>query len=264
MEKVTIKSKKEINKLKKGGDILVEALLKMVELAKTAEKGEKISTWELNELAEKIIKENNAEPSFLNYPSGDIPFPASACISLNNEIVHGIPKRNVFLKKGDLVSLDLGVKFKGLYTDAAVTIIIGKGDSKRREIKDITRRSLELGLEQLYPGSTLGNFGNAVEKYVNLKGYHVVKGLVGHGVGYAVHEPPQIPNFGSPGKGMVLQEGMVVALEPMVNEFSSEIKIDFDGSTYITKKGGISAHFECTVAITKNGHQILTNWFDKI
>lgn len=270
MDNFTIKSKKEIDQLREGGNILVKALLETVELTKQARGGKKISTWDLDQLARNILIKNKAEPSFLNYGEKNFPgFPGALCVSVNDEIVHGVPNKKKFIKKGDLVKLDLGVKFKNLFTDAAVTVLVGgdnndKEKDKKKELLNVTKKSLELGLQQIYPGSTLGNYGNVVEKYAALKGFYVVRGLVGHGVGYAVHEPPQIPNFGSPGEGLVLQEGMVLALEPMVNEISSEIKQGFDGFTFLTKRGGLSAHFECTVAVTKKGYQVLTNWLDKI
>ncbi len=266
MSKVSIKSKKEISQLKAGGNILVQGLQAAAKLAREAETGKQVSAWDLNQAAQDVLFKNKSEPSFLGYggEKGSPGFPAALCVSLNNEIVHGVPQKNVFIKKGDLVKLDLGVKLKGLYTDAAVTILIGNYSDKRREIMQVTRKCLELGLEQIYPGSTLGNYGNAVEKYANIKKFHPIRGLVGHGVGYAVHEDPQVFNFGSPGEGMVLKEGMVLALEPMVNEYSSEIELASDGFCFITKKGGLSAHFECTVAVTRKGHQVLTDWFDKL
>lgn len=264
MRKATIKSRREIELLREGGHILTEALLKAAELAKQAPR-EKISTQDINDVAEKFIQEKKAEPSFYGYQSGnDEPgFPAGMCVSINNEIVHGVPDKKTFLQDGDLLKIDLGVKYKKMYTDAAITVPIGKVSAEAMKLVDATRRSLEIGLEQIYPGSTLGNYGNAVEKYAHTKGFSVVTRLVGHGVGYAVHEPPQIPNYGKPGEGLVLKEGMILALEPMVNEKSGDIELGDDGFVFITKDGGLSAHFEVTVAVTKNGHQILTNWLDK-
>lgn len=257
MESV-IKSEKEIVKLREGGQILAEALNKASEKAKNA-CNERISTADLNEIAEKIIRKYKAEPSFLNYSeNGAMPFPASLCTSINDEIVHGVPNKKRFLKEGDLVKLDLGVKHKKLFTDAAVTIPIGNVSELAKNILEVTKKGLALGLEQIQPNNYLGNYGNAVEKYVKMKGFYVVKGLVGHGVGYAVHEFPQIPNYGHPGGGLKLKEGMVLALEPMVNERTGKIKIGRDGFVFITKKGGFSAHFEHTVVVTKDGCELLT------
>ena len=155
MNNFTIKSKKEIDRLREGGNILVKALLETAKKAKKAEMGEKISTWDLNQLAHNILLENKAEPSFLNYGENNFPgFPASLCVSINDEIVHGVPNKKVFIKKGDLVKLDLGVKFKNLFTDAAVTVLIGDNEDsgKKKDLLNVTRKSLELGIEQIYPG----------------------------------------------------------------------------------------------------------------
>jgi methionyl aminopeptidase len=256
--KSVVKSEKEISRLKEGGKILAEALNKASEKAKKA-CDEKISTADLNEVAEIIIRKYKAEPSFLNYSENNsVPFPASLCTSINDEIVHGIPNKNRFLKEGDLIKLDLGVKYKKLFTDAAVTIPIGDVSELAKNILEVTKKGLALGLEQIQTGSYLGSYGNAVEKYVKMKGFYVVKGLVGHGVGYAVHEFPQIPNYGSPGEGLKLEEGMVLALEPMVNEKSGKIKLGRDGFAFVTKKGGLSAHFEHTVVVAKNGCELIT------
>jgi methionyl aminopeptidase len=263
--KASIKSKREIELLREGGNILVNALLAAAKVAKQAPE-RTVSTQELNELADSFIREKGGEPSFYGYRAGvgEPGFPAAMCVSINDEIVHGIPKENRFLQDGDLLKMDLGVKYKNLFTDAAFTVPIGKVTRKNLELMRATRRGLELGLEQIYPGSTLGDYGNAVEKYARSKGFSVVTGLVGHGVGYAVHEPPQIPNYGRPGEGLVLKEGMVIALEPMLNEYGSDIDVGDDGFAFITEDGGMSAHFEITVAVTKNGHQVLTNWMDKL
>jgi methionyl aminopeptidase len=256
--KSVIKSEKEIAKLKEGGKILVEALNEASEKAKKA-CDEKVSTADLDEVAERVIRKHNAEPSFLNYPENDaVPFPASLCTSINEEIVHGIPRKERLIKEGDLVKLDLGVKYKNLFTDAALTVPIGKISELARNITEVTKKGLAFGLEQIQPGYHLGNYGNAVEKYVKMKGFHVVRGLVGHGVGYAVHEFPQIPNHGKPGEGLKLKEGMVLALEPMVNEKSGKIKSGRDGFVFVTKKGGLSAHFEHTVVVTKEGCELIT------
>ncbi|MDA3815607.1 MAG: type I methionyl aminopeptidase [Patescibacteria group bacterium] len=256
--KPTKKSKKDIAILREGGKILSNTLRLLSEKAKTAISFE-VSTMDLDKIARKEIAKYKAEPSFLNYAAdGENPFPGAVCVSLNNEIVHGVPNEKRIIKEGDLLKLDLGVKYKGLYTDSAITIPIGKVSDLARNITEVTKKSLEIGIEQIYPGSCLGNYGNAVEKYVSLKKFHVVRGLVGHGVGYEVHEEPQIPNYGKPEKGIKFEEGMVIALEPMVNELSSEISLAVDGFTFETKEGGLSAHFEHTLAVTKNGFEILT------
>jgi methionyl aminopeptidase len=254
----TIKSKKDIKMLRESGKILAEALQAVAELAKEGAKRE-VSTKDLDALAEQIIRKRGGVPAFLGYSDGPgRGFPAALCVSLNHEIVHGVPRHNRFLKAGDLVKLDLGVNYHNLFTDSAVTVVVGKVDNKIQKMVEVTKRSLEIGMEQIYPGSKLGNYGNAVEKYVTMNNFAVVRGLVGHGVGYAVHEAPQIPNYGKVNKGKKLTEGMVLALEPMVNEFSEGIMLAEDGFTFITEDRGLSAHFEHTVAVTENGFEILT------
>ena len=256
--KPTKKSKKEIAYLREGGRILADTLRILADKAQEAVSSE-LTTKTLDEIARAELAKRKAEPSFLNYAAdGENPFPGAVCISLNNEIVHGVPSAKRIIKEGDLLKLDLGVKYKGLYTDSAITVPIGKINDLARDITEVTKKSLEIGLEQIYPGSCVGNYGNAVEKYVLLKKFHVVKGLVGHGVGYEVHEAPQIPNYGKPEEGVKFEEGMVIALEPMVNELSSEISLASDGFTFETEEGGLSAHFEHTVAVTKNGFEVLT------
>ncbi len=252
------KSKKEIALLREGGKILSDTLRILAEKSQEAVNSE-LSTKTLDEIARAEIAKRKAEPSFLNYAAdGENGFPGAVCISLNNEIVHGVPSEKRFIKEGDLLKLDLGIKYKGLFTDSAITVSIGKVSELAQRISDVTKKSLEIGLEQIYHGSCVGNFGNAVENYVTSTKFHIVRGLVGHGVGYEVHEAPQIPSYGKPGKGVRFEEGMVIALEPMVNELSSEISLAPDGFTFETQEGGLSAHFEHTMAVTKNGFELLT------
>lgn len=253
------KSKKEIALLREGGKILAKALSAAAEAAKEASK-RKVTTKDLNRIAEEIIRKCDAEPAFLNYRASDCdaPFPASLCTSVNDEIVHGIPSDNIVLRAGDIVSLDLGVKFKGLYTDSALTVAIGQINENTQKLLDVTEKSLEVGIKKLRPGLTLGDYGHAVDKFAHDNGFVTVWGLVGHGVGYAPHEPPQIPNYGMPGKGLALEQGMVLALEPMLTLKSRDIVLSPNGYTFSTKDGSIAAHFEHTVAITKDGNRILT------
>ncbi|MFW5884835.1 MAG: type I methionyl aminopeptidase [Patescibacteria group bacterium] len=253
-----ISKKSELVKLKEGGKILRQALNAAKEEAKKAA-SQNISTHQINEAAESVISSYGAVPSFKSYkPDGITAFPAAACVSVNNEIVHGVPRRDRFVKTGDIVKVDIGVKHKGLFTDAAISFTIGHIPEKSQKLIQVTREALLTGLREVKPGNRLGDYGVAVEKFVQEKGFFVVKGLVGHGVGRAVHEPPQIPNFGEPGTGELFKEGMVIALEPMVNEKNSGIKVASDGMTFITKKGDLSAHFENTIVVTENGCQVLT------
>lgn len=257
MSQIRIKTSQEIASLREGGKILREALNKAKEKAQSST-GE-VSTLAVSLEAEKVILSRGAEPAFKNYsPDGLNFFPETACVSLNNEIVHGIPLKNRLIKPGDIVKIDIGVKWKGLFTDAAISVIVGKGNETAKKIVQVTRESLEIGLKEIQAGKYLGDYGEAVEKFVVKNKFFVVRGLVGHGVGHEVHEAPQIPNYGKAGTGLQWQEGMVIALEPMVNEKSPSIKIGSDQTTFLTKKGGLSAHFEDTVVVTKNGCEILT------
>lgn len=253
MAKVTKKSKKEIRQLREGGKILAETLRLLAEKIEN-EGGGNISTKSLDRLAEQNIRKYNAEPAFLNYNN----FPASLCVSLNDEIVHGVPREERIIQTGDLIKLDFGVKYKGLFTDSAISLPVGKVSKVAYRLIDATRQSLMLGLEQIYHGSCLGNYGAVVDRYARKNGFSTVKDLVGHGVGYAVHEPPQITNFGKAGEGLRIEEGMVLALEPMLNEGRDEIRLALDGLTFLTEDGKLSAHFEHTVAVTGNGCEILT------
>lgn len=252
---IILKTKKEIADLREGGKILASvhsALVKHVKIG--------VSTKDLDNIAIELIKKAGGEPAFLNYkPEGvSTPFPATLCVSVNNEIVHGIPKENKILKDGDIVSLDLGVKYKGLFTDAAITVPVGKISKADKKLLDVTKEALNVGIEQARVGNTVGDIGYAIEKYIKPYKYGIVKDLSGHGVGKYIHEDPYIPNYGKAGKGEKLTEGMVIAIEPMINAGTSRISVDRDGWTINTADASRSAHFEHTVAITKNGPIILT------
>lgn len=253
----SIKTKQEIAYLREGGKILREALNMAKEKAQS--QAGQVSTLDISLAAEKVILSYGAEPAFKNYSADGLNyFPETACVSLNDEIVHGIPRKNRLIKSGDIVKIDVGVKYKNLFTDAALSVIVGKGTERAKKLVKITRESLEIGLREIKAGKFLGDYGNAVENFVRKNGFYTVRGLVGHGVGYEVHEAPQIPNYGQVGTGIKWEEGMVIALEPMVNEKGSDIKLGYDQMTFLTKKGGLSAHFEDTVVVTKNGCEILT------
>lgn len=255
---IIIKTKEEIEILREGGKRLATILHKVKEMVKPG-----ISTWELDKYAEKLIKDGGDYPAFLNYrPAGaKIAFPASLCVSVNDEVVHGIPSRDRILQEGDIVSLDLGLKHKGLFTDMALTVsvgVVGKGSQK---LIEITKQALQVGIDTAYGGNTVGDIGYAVESFVRAqKGntYGIVEVLSGHGVGHAIHEDPYIPNFGKRGKGEKLVPGMVVAIEPMVNNGTKNVTIDEDGYTIRTADGKKSAHFEHTILITEGDAEILT------
>jgi len=256
------KTKKEIAILREGGKILREALLAARDLAMEGAQRE-VASHELNDLAIKIVGKYGGEPSFLNYEvgqdkNGSINYPAALCISNNTEIVHGIPTDTKIIKSGDLLKLDLGVWYKNLCTDSALSVAVGDVSSVANRMIDATREGLKRGLKEIKPGNTIGDYGYTVDKYVTDQGFFTIQGLVGHGVGYEVHEPPQIPNFGKKGRGIKFEEGMVLALEPMIGQFSGNIQQGDDGFSYTTVDGGLAAHFEHTVVVTKNGNEILT------
>lgn len=253
---ITIKTKKEIEILEEGGWRLAEIMNKISGSVKPG-----ISALELNDLAQRLALEGGDKPAFLNYkPYGARrPYPASLCVSVNDEIVHGIPNESdKVLKEGDIVSLDMGIIHKGLITDMAITVPVGNIDEKSQKLIDVTRESLNKGIEASNAGNTIGDIGFAIQKYVKPFGYGIVRELAGHGVGYKVHEEPYVPNFGRRGGGDKLKEGMILAIEPMINEGTEKIILDKDGYTYRTADGGRSAHFEHTILITSGKAKILT------
>ncbi len=252
---ITVKSEKEIEILREGGKILAEVLEKISEFAKPG-----ISTGFLNQKAREMILTCGALPSFEGYKSSfsDRPYPAAMCTSLNNIVVHGLPSEKVILKEGDILKLDLGVKYKNFFTDAAITIGIGKMIDEKNKLINVTKRALELAVNKVNSGNHIGDIGYVIENYVERKGLSVVKVLVGHGVGFAVHEEPSIPNYGKIGEGPVLKSGMVLAIEPMVTLGSGEVKLSKDGFGYETVDGSLSAHFEHTVAVMDDGCLALT------
>lgn len=255
--KISIKSKFEIDALREGGKILAEVLELLKSKAKPGISGDY-----LDELAEKEIKKAGGEPSFKNYVShkGSCPFPAALCFSINDEIVHGIPYGKI-LKEGDIVGIDLGVKYKNLFTDAAITVAVDKINPELEKLMEATKKSLEMGIAQVRPGNRINDIGTAIQKYAEENGFSVVRDLGGHGVGRAVHEEPFIPNFKQRDKGAKLISGMVIAIEPMLNIGSHYIKLDKDNWTIKTVDGKYSAHFEHTVTVTDDGFEILTKLF---
>ena len=252
---ITIKTKEEIEILKEGGKILAEVLKEIGELAKPG-----VSTGFLNQKAREMILARGALPSFEGYkPSfSGKPYPAAICASLNSVIVHGVPSEKIILKKGDILKIDIGVKYKNLFTDAAITVGIGKITEEKQKLIDVTLHALELAIAEVKAGIHIGDIGFVIENYVGSQGLSVIKTLVGHGVGYAVHEEPNIPNYGEKGEGPELKPGMILAIEPMVALGSGEINQSKDDFGYETIDGSFSAHFEHTVAVTDEGHLILT------
>lgn len=251
---VIIKTPKEIEIIREGGKILADVLEKV---AKKVAPG--VSTYELDQYAFKLIKDGGDVPAFLNYKPEGAPkaFPATICISINNEVVHGIPSKSRILKEGDIVSLDLGLKHKGLFTDHAITVPAGKISAKDKQLLDYTKKSLELGIWAARAGDTVGDIGHAIESFVNRK-YGIVRELAGHGVGIKIHEDPYIPNYGKAGKGQKLIPGMIIAIEPMLNIGGNAIISADDNWTVKTADGSRSAHFEHTILITEGEAEILT------
>ncbi len=249
-----IKNDNEIEILRAGGKILSDVLKLLVDKVKPG-----VSAADLDEIAEKEIRARGGEPSFKGYRShiGDPEFPSSLCVSKNEEIVHGIPYVDKILNEGDIVGLDLGVKYQGLFTDAAITVPVGKVSDKHLKLIAAAQDCLNKALAEVKPGNFTGDVGFATETTAKKYGLEVVRELVGHGVGKAVHEEPEVPGFGKKGTGTRLVEGMVLAVEPMVNEGSWKIKFSDDNWTIETEDGGWSAHQEHTILVTKDGFEIL-------
>jgi methionyl aminopeptidase len=247
---IQLKSQREIEVMARGGRILAEAVMLM---EKSVRPG--ISTQDLDKIAEDFIRSHDgAVPSF----KGLYNFPASICTSINNEIVHGIPSRKRVLVEGDIVSVDIGVKYEGYHTDSATTVPVGEIAEESRRLLAATRQALEAGVNAAKNGNHLGDIGAAVQAVVEKAGFSVVRDLVGHGIGSGFHEEPQVPNYGKPKRGLRLVPGLTIAIEPMVNVGKPGIRTMPDRWTVVTVDGTRSAHFEHTVAITDNGPRILT------
>jgi methionyl aminopeptidase len=248
---IQLKSAPEIAKLREANLVVAEVLDTLADASKPG-----VSTWELNEIAASKLKQLKAESAFLNY--GHPPYPAVLCTSVNNVIVHGIPRKDVVLKEGDILSIDFGAFKNGWCGDSARTLPIGAITKEAQALIDATRESLERAIAACVPGNRLGDIGWAVQSHVEKLGYSVVRQFVGHGIGRAMHEEPHVPNYGDAGKGRRLSAGLVVAIEPMVNAGGPEIAIENDGWTAVTKDGSLSAHFEHSVAITDDGPVVLS------
>jgi methionyl aminopeptidase len=252
---IYVKTPEQIEILREGGKRHA-AILEIL----TAKVVPGVTTGELDALALSLVREGGDEPAFLGYkPAGaSYAYPATLCVSVNDEVVHGIPDAKRVLQEGDVVSLDLGIKHKGLFTDAAVTVAVGTVDVKKRELLKVAQASLYKGIDEIKPGARTGDIGHAIEHYIKAYKYGIVRDLAGHGVGIAIHEDPFIPNYGQKGKGTLLKAGMVIAIEPMVNLGTAEVTLDDDDYTFRTADGKASAHFEHTVLVTEDGYEILT------
>ena len=246
---IVLKTGRELNIMREACRISAGALQTA---GKAVEPG--VTTAEIDRLAEEYIRSQGGEPNFKNYEG----YPATACISINNEVIHGIPSSKRKLRAGDIVSIDLGAKFDGYHGDNAATFACGDISPEAKRLMDATRESLYEGIKAARAGGRIGDISHAVQAYVEARGYSVVRQFVGHGVGTHLHEAPEVPNFGTAGRGIRLMPGMTIAIEPMVNAGAAGVVVQPDGWTVLTKDGSLSAHFEHTVAITADGPKIMT------
>ncbi|MDD5748731.1 MAG: type I methionyl aminopeptidase [Actinomycetota bacterium] len=252
---IVVKSKEEIEKMRKAGRIVAEALDAVTKEAKV-----KVTTKELDRIAESVITDAGAKPAFRGYKPDFVhcePFPATICASVNAEVVHGIPN-NRQLEEGDLLSIDIGAEIDGYYGDATVSVVIGNGSPLASKLVDVTRQALYSAIRVCRAGRRLSDVSHAIQVVAESQGFSVVKRFVGHGIGTSMHEDPPVPNYGEPGNGPVLKPGMVLALEPMLNEGTSDVIASPERWIVVTKDGKLSAHFEHTVAITEGEPDVLT------
>jgi methionyl aminopeptidase len=247
---IVLKTSRELKIMREAGRIAAGALK-----AAGAAVQPGVSTWEIDRVARRYIEGKGAKPTFLGYGG----FPASACVSVNNVVIHGIPSKRHILREGDIVSIDVGATYEGFVGDNAYTFPCGKVSPEAQRLMDTTRESLAEGIRAAVVGGRLGDIGSAVQKYAEARGYSVVRDYVGHGVGAKMHEDPSVPNYGTPGRGVRLLPGMTIAIEPMINEGVKEVKTLEDGWTTVTADGKLSAHFENSIAITPDGPVILTD-----
>jgi methionyl aminopeptidase len=245
---MVLKTPGEVELMNEANRIVHEVLDGVAELVRPG-----VSTRELDRWAEARIRERGGVPAFLHYKG----YPATLCTSINDVIVHGIPDDGTLLREGDILGVDCGVVYKGYYGDAARTFPVGKVAPEAERLIAVTRRALEIAVDAVQPNHRLSDIGHAVQTYVEAQGFSVVKEFVGHGIGTALHEDPQVPNFGDPGRGPRLKPGLVLAIEPMVNAGGPSVAVDADGWTARTRDGSLSAHFEFSVAVTESGVRVL-------
>jgi len=248
---IVIKNAQELSLMNEAGRLNAFVLQKVREMIRPG-----ITTAEINEVAEAMIREHGGEPVFLGYP-GPYPYPATLCISINEELVHGIPGQRK-LKEGDIVSVDCGTRLNGFVGDAAFTVGVGKISETAQKLLRVTEEALNKGIEKMRPGNRTGDVSSSIQQHVEYNGYYVTRVYTGHGVGMQMHEGPQVPNYGNPGKGVLLRSGMTIALEPMVLVGTAQTKVLPDKWTVVSADGSLTAHFEHSVAITDDGPVILT------
>ena len=249
---IALKSAREIEIMKRANIIVAEVLRELKEKVAAG-----VTTLELDAIAEELTLKKSAIPAFKGYNVAGRVYPRCLCASINEEIVHGIPT-NRALREGDIIGLDYGVIYEGFYGDSAVTVGVGRVSDEARRLMEVTEIALYKGIEQLHDGKRLGDLGHAVQQVAESAGYSVVRAFVGHGIGRKLHEEPPVPNYGEPDRGIRLREGMVLAIEPMLNVGGCEVEIKEDGWTAVTRDGSLAAHFEHSVAITKDGPVILS------
>jgi methionyl aminopeptidase len=250
---ILLKSPAEIEIMRQANLIVAEVLR---ELKRRVRPG--VTTAELDRLAEEITRARGAQPAFKGYTVAGRIFPRTACISINDEVVHGIPSEQRVLREGDIVGLDFGVNYQGYYGDSAITVAVGQVDPEAERLMRVTEEALWAGIDQVRLGRRLGDVSAAIQRHVEACGFSIVREFVGHGIGKRLHEEPQVPNFGTPDRGVRLREGMVIAIEPMVNAGGPEVWIKEVGWTAVTRDGRRSAHFEHSVAVTNNGPYVLS------
>ncbi|HEY7558131.1 MAG TPA: type I methionyl aminopeptidase [Candidatus Binatia bacterium] len=249
---IALKSAREIEVMRRANIIVAEVLRELKERVAPG-----VTTLELDAIAEELTLKKNAIPAFKGYNVAGRVYPRCLCASVNEEIVHGIPT-NRALREGDIIGLDYGVIYDGFYGDSAVTVGVGRVSDEARRLMEVTEIALHKGIEQLHDGKRLGDLGHAIQQVAENAGYSVVRAFVGHGIGRRLHEEPPVPNYGEPDRGIRLREGMVLAIEPMVNVGGYEVEIKEDGWTAVTRDGSLAAHFEHSVAITRDGPIILS------
>jgi len=249
---ISIKSENELALMREAGKLNAKTLEAVREAVRPG-----VTTSELDKIAESLIRENNAEPVFKGYP-GPYPFPATLTICINDELVHGIPSDRV-LKDGDIVSIDCGTYYKGYVGDSAFTIGVGDVSDEAQRLIDVTEQSLFEGIKKMWPGNRLGDVSSSIQRYVEKNGFFVTRIYTGHGVGKNMHEGPQLPNYGIPGKGLKLEPGMTIAIEPMVLMGTDKTRVLDDKWTVVSADGSLTAHFEHTVGVTESGPLILTS-----
>jgi methionyl aminopeptidase len=258
--KYPIKSEEEIAIMRKGADLLGRTFGAVKKHIRPG-----VSTLELDQIAEDFIRSNGAIPAFKNYvPSRDhTPFPGTLCTSIDFYVVHGVPKAEAILQEGQIISVDCGLCIDGFFADSAYTFPVGEVSTDALRLMQITKESLYLGIHQAVSGQRIGDLAAAIQTHVEMNGFSVVRQLVGHGIGKRLHEPPEVPNFGKRGNGVRMQEGLVIAIEPMINQGKAAVRTDVDGWSILTEDRKLSAHFEHTVVVRKGQAEVLTT-FDYI